>query len=165
MELEYIPRYSVAERQTWNDDWELIHGYPYAMSPSAKGRHQQKAGALFLAWNDRLRSCTSSHIYYELDWIIDDQTVVRPDILIHCGKPIEDYLRTIPALIIEILSPSTKLKDLNTKKDLYASSGVKYYITADSESDEITFLELVDCTYVQMPSRVFTLCDECTVSW
>ena len=34
-----VPRYTVNDYQKWEGDWELIHGYPYAMG-SGKMKHQ-----------------------------------------------------------------------------------------------------------------------------
>jgi len=165
MQLQYIPRYSVAERQKWKDDWELIRGYPYAMSPSARGKHQRLVRDILIHLAGELKNCEKAEIYPELDWIISQETVVRPDLFVYCGEPIEDFLEDTPAMIIEILSPSTRLKDLNIKPDLYAQQGVRYYVMADSESDEITFLELIDGTYAQMSSRSFEVCKDCVIEW
>ncbi len=50
-----------------------------------------------------------------IDWVIDDETVVEPDILILC-KPVEGNRLTFPlSAIFEILSPSTKRKDKGAK--------------------------------------------------
>ena len=62
-------------------------------------------------------------VVYELDWIISDTTVVRPDIAIICDKT-GDFITSPPALIIEIISPSTALKDRQVKFDIYQEQGV-----------------------------------------
>ena len=53
--------------------------------------------------------------------------------MIVCGKIKNDYLTFPPNLILEISSPSTRMKDRNTKYNLYEMCGVKYYIIADPE--------------------------------
>jgi hypothetical protein len=42
-----IPRYTYEDYKLWEGDWELIKGYPYAMSPSPKRKHQE-TGSNFL---------------------------------------------------------------------------------------------------------------------
>ncbi len=163
MHQQHIPTYTVSQRQLWKDDWELIQGHPYAMSPSSTGRHQRRARSLMREIEKQLDTCRECEIYYELDWIVDEQTVVRPDLFICCGALIEEYLREAPSLIIEILSPSTRLKDMNVKNALYASMGVRYYIMAESDSDEMTMLHLVDGNYEPMDSTTIDICDGCSV--
>lgn len=65
--------------------------------------------------------------------------VVQPDLMILCdtnniskGK----YLGT-PELVIEILSPSTRSKDMIKKSDLYMNSGIKEYWIVDLEEQQI----------------------------
>ncbi len=64
----------------------------------------------------------------------EDPNVVQPDILVVCdlekvGK--DNKYWGIPALIVEVLSPSTKGKDMATKLQLYMKSGVQEYWVAD----------------------------------
>jgi hypothetical protein len=33
-------RYSYTDYKLWEGNWELVNGYPYAMSPSPKREHQ-----------------------------------------------------------------------------------------------------------------------------
>jgi hypothetical protein len=34
---EWLPNYNYSDYSKWPGDWELIYGFPYAMSPSPKG--------------------------------------------------------------------------------------------------------------------------------
>lgn len=64
----------------------------------------------------------------------EDPNVVQPDIVVICDleKVGEDNKYWgIPALIVEVLSPSTKGKDMATKLQLYMKSGVQEYWVAD----------------------------------
>jgi Uma2 family endonuclease len=66
--------------------------------------------------------------------------VVQPDILVICDREKIDengkYQGT-PALVVEVLSESTKSRDLIQKLDLYMQSGVKEYWIANTASREI----------------------------
>ena len=76
-------------------------------------------------------STNKYQVYTELDWKINEETVVRPDLMIICGETQGNYLEFPPVLIIEILSPSSINKDRVIKFDLYREQGVKYYIMID----------------------------------
>lgn len=69
----------------------------------------------------------------------EDPNVVQPDVIVICDedKVNEDNkYEGIPALIVEVLSPSTKGKDMITKLNLYMKSGVLEYwiVNLDSKS-------------------------------
>lgn len=56
-------------------------------------------------------------------------TVVQPDLLVVCerSKVIPRGILGMPDVIMEIVSPSSVLRDLNVKKDLYARYGCREY--------------------------------------
>lgn len=71
----------------------------------------------------------------------EDPNVVQPDIVVICDK---DKVRDrkyhgVPTLIVEVLSPSTKGKDLATKLELYRKSGVSEYWIVDPEKRQVVF--------------------------
>jgi len=67
--------------------------------------------------------------------------VVQPDILVICDK---DKINTkgkykgVPTLVVEIISKSTKGRDLVLKLNLYMQTGVKEYWVADTDKKQIT---------------------------
>ena len=70
------------------------------------------------------------------------QTVVQPDICVVCdGSKIDEKgCVGAPDWIIEILSPSTALRDTRTKFDLYAENGVsEYWIVSPDERRVVTY--------------------------
>lgn len=71
----------------------------------------------------------------------EDPNVVQPDIVVICDK---DKIRDskyhgVPTLIVEVLSPSTKGKDLAAKLQLYLKSGVSEYWIVDPEKKSLTY--------------------------
>ncbi len=38
---DWLPQYTYTDYEQWEGDWELIYGFPYAMSPSPKRTHQE----------------------------------------------------------------------------------------------------------------------------
>ena len=134
--------------RSWTDQWELIDGIPYAMSPLPTPKHQRIANNLGAEFRQALKKCNSSCTAYQpLDYKIADDTVVQPDVLIVCGEIEKPYLDFPPALVAEILSPSTFLKDRHTKYGLYQTQGVRYYLIIDIDVEEVEVYELVNHQY------------------
>ena len=52
------------------------------------------------------------------------------------------FLRIVPNLVVEILSPATAQKDQSEKKAIYAENGVEEYWIVDSKRREITVFSL-----------------------
>lgn len=70
----------------------------------------------------------------------EDPNVVQPDVIVICDedKVTEDNkYEGIPTLIVEVLSPSTKGKDMAAKLNLYMKSGVLEYWIVDLESKSV----------------------------
>lgn len=64
----------------------------------------------------------------------EDPNVVQPDLVVICDPDKitdEGKYEGVPALIVEVLSPTTRGKDLITKLHLYARSGVREYWIVD----------------------------------
>jgi Uma2 family endonuclease len=161
---KYIPRYTYADYALWEGDWELIGGHPYAMAPSPFGPHQRfSAEAIRLIGNELHTLECTCQVFADLDWIIDDETVVGPDVMIVCGKPIEKHLEYAPAWVLEILSTSTAFRDQIVKKELYAEQGVKYYLMADTSKKAVTTYELINGEYQIKTDGRFDLTDHCFI--
>lgn len=59
----------------------------------------------------------------------DIDTVVQLDLMVVCdrNKITDRYIKGAPDLVVEILSPSTSLKDQREKLKLYQNAGVREY--------------------------------------
>ena len=71
----------------------------------------------------------------------DNYTMVQPDLLVICGK--QDYLHMkqlegAPDLAVEVLSPSTRSKDMILKLYKYEKAGVREYWIIDPEQRTVT---------------------------
>jgi len=165
--LRYIPHYTLEDYQRWEGAWELIQGMPYDMSPSPKRKHQRMSIRISHSLTNAIAEsemvCKDCEVYYELDWIVSDDTVVRPDIMVVCGNFTDDFLRFPPALIVEILSPTTAFKDNTVKLDIYARNGVRHYIIIDPETRQVKVYALNGSQYREHDSDVFSLTDSCTL--
>lgn len=122
---------------------ELIDGVFYDMAAPAM-LHQIVLGELYLLF----RECADSHgipcevILSPCDVRLDrdDYTMVQPDLLVIC----RDYdIRAVryegaPDLVVEILSDSTRSKDLILKLYKYQKAGVREYWIVDPRHLEVT---------------------------
>lgn len=114
--------------------YELIEG-DLLLTPSPSTRHQRAAGnveAVLRAWVERNNLGTVFDA--PLDVVLSDETVVQPDVMVILNDNrhvIQERIEGPPNLIVEILSPATKDRDLTTKRRLYARHGVKEYWTID----------------------------------
>lgn len=70
----------------------------------------------------------------------DDKNVVQPDILVICDTENvneKGKYMGVPSLVVEILSESTRSKDMVKKLDLYINSGVREYWIVNPFNKEI----------------------------
>jgi Uma2 family endonuclease len=149
--LEYLPSYTYGDYLKWEGNWELIYGVPYAMSPSPSMAHQRAGKALLLIIEEQLKGCSECESFYELDWKIGADTVVRPDLMIVC-KPFEegDFNTKTPEFVVEIFSPSTANRDRTLKYDLYEKQGVRYYMIVYPEKKSAEVFEIKDGKYQRL---------------
>ena len=126
-------KFTYSDYVTWPDDerWELIDGEAYDMSPAPSIKHQKIVNNIniFISTHPQRKPECFVGIA-PLDVVFSEHDVVQPDILVVCDrkKITEANIQGAPELVIEVLSPSTALKDKREKKFLYERYGVKEYI-------------------------------------
>lgn len=139
-------RYSYADYLTWDDRerWELIDGVPYAMAAPRRS-HQKISMNLSRVISTFLlgKKCEvyAAPFDVRLEKVSNDDnsaiyTVVQPDISVFCdlSRLDEKGATGAPDFIIEILSESTVLHDLNRKLALYEKNDVKeYWVVSPTE--------------------------------
>lgn len=143
----YSEHYTVFEWENWKDNWELIDGVPYCMSPAPTVKHQFINGNIYSELKSKLNTCKQCNVYLPIDWVINDDTVVQPDVLVVCKEITTKRLEFAPTIIFEILSPSTARKDKTEKFELYQAQGVKYYVMVDPDTKEIELFYLDNGLY------------------
>lgn len=163
---KYEPNYTLADYDMWEGNWELIDGYPYAMSPSASTNHQRvanKVNVQLVASLEKLKgSCDSCEVFYELDWRINIDTVVKPDLAIVCNLT-EKFINKPPVLLVELLSASTALLDRHIKYELYQEQGVPYYIIIDPETRQYNIFVLTKGKYLERNDiTIFDISNTCS---
>ena len=139
----YVPHYTVADHAAWEGDWELLEGVAVAMTPSPFGRHAERLSRMAATlWNAIDAAGCKATVLAEIDWIVSDDTVVRPDLIVVCGPAPWRHVEQAPALIVEILSTATRERDLTVKRDLYEAQGVQWYAIIDPDEGRSTILRL-----------------------
>lgn len=145
--LKSLPHYTFDDYLSWEGKWELIDGIPYAMSPAASTLHQLIANNLGIAFGVSLNNCKACKGYQPIDYKVSEDTVVQPDLLI-VNKPIQKtFLDFTPALVIEILSPSTKDKDRHSKYSIFERQGIPWYLIVDPVKEVVEIYQLIDNEY------------------
>ena len=163
---KYIPHYTLNDYRQWEGDWELWEGIPIAMTPSPFGEHQRLVARCSHVFIEALEKsfCKDCEVFVELDWIISDDTVVRPDLMILCGNIPETFATSAPKLVIEILSKSTRSRDLTSKFELYERHGVAFYLVLDPDTQETQMWELLDGSYrFRSPEGSLQLSHNCSI--
>jgi Uma2 family endonuclease len=103
---------------------ELIGG-ALAMSPSSKPWH----GLVSLRLHEALATALGEafRVYLDLDVIVDEENVPRPDVFVVRSSPYDPDRVTEAAdvlLAIEIMSPGSKTNDRRVKPALYRDAGI-----------------------------------------
>lgn len=120
--------YTYDDYKLWDGDWELIQGIPLAMSPAPLRIHQGLASQIIRHLGNQLENCPMCEVLGEVDYKVNEDTVLRPDIALTCNETNESYLTKAPEIIVEIISKSTAKRDEVYKFDIYEEEKVKYYI-------------------------------------
>ena len=121
---------------------ELIDGVLYEMhAPTAV--HQIISMELSAELHDHIKKnhgkCRVFTAPFDIQLNKDDKTMVQPDILVICKRSGYTAERGIgaPDLVIEILSRSTRSRDMLLKLNKYADAGVREYWIIDPDDRKI----------------------------
>ena len=141
--------------------YELIDGVVYAMA-SPGFTHQALVGELYSIFREYFENNDSCSPYlspFDVDLVRqplkeerevteDDINVVEPDLIVLCDPEKDvnekDRYKGTPELAVEILSPSTRSKDMVKKLDLYMESGMKEFWCVDPKLKEIRVFRFQD---------------------
>lgn len=139
----------VDEKPADGHRYELIDG-TLIVTPAPSWQHQVVSVRLVVLLN---AACPPDlmviHAPFAVGLGID--TEVQPDLLVAPRTAFtEKDLPGAPLLAVEILSPSTRLIDLNLKKARYEQAGCAHYWVVDPLDLRLIAWELVDGAYVQV---------------
>ena len=128
-EHESEKSFTYSDYLSWDDGkkWELIEGKALCMSPAPAITHQQICHNIDGVFWNHFKDKKCRVFVAPTDVKLSETNVVQPDNLIVCNPQIikKNCIEGTPDLIVEILSPSTELKDRNLKRAAYQKYGVK----------------------------------------
>lgn len=119
---------------------ELIGG-EFIMSPSPKVFHQTVVLRIVRALCAFVEARRLGQIFIApLDVHLPSGDVVEPDVIFVARASegiLQDWIRGVPELLVEVLSPDGITRDRIVKRDLYAANGVKEYWIVDLEAKTV----------------------------
>ena len=153
--------WTFAEYRALPDDgqrYEVLDG-ELVVVPSPNRRHQSIIVDLVLLLRPWLDAHGSGALLIApLDVRLHECTVCQPDLLVIAAADLErhpeGYVDGPPLLACEILSPSTRGRDLIRKRELYARFGVPWYWIVDPDGRSIEELRLDGDAYVTVRRAV-----------
>ena len=158
-QLDVNKSYTYADYMLWQFDErvELIKGRIFKMSPAPKRIHQDISRELQFKIVSHLRKQPCKVYDAPFDVRLSKkkkdkqiETVVQPDLCVICdiSKLDDRGCLGAPDLIVEILSLSTRKKDITDKFVLYEENGVKEYWIVDADNQTLLKYVLQNKKYI-----------------
>lgn len=134
--------------------YEILDGDLY-MTPAPVPRHQKISRRLQFILYEAFEKRGLGEVYNApIDVVLGDHDICQPDIALVLAEELdiigEKNIQGAPTLLIEILSPSTRRKDVLLKSNIYARFGVKDYWIVDPDIDQIDFYRLAGDHYERL---------------
>ena len=141
-----VPDVIIGRRLTFEDylalpddqDYEIIDGALYG-APRARPRHQVIANNLCFDLTNFVRNFAVGVVMPDADLIVTaSDTYVSPDIMYftlqhYAAIDRDDFVRTTPDLVVEVVSPTREGYDRVTKRRTYERLGVRHYWVFDPQ--------------------------------
>lgn len=143
--------YDVADYMELPEDgprYQLMRGW-LVREPAPGEKHQTVVGNLYVLLRRWVGARCLGRLYVApFDTVLSPSDVVQPDLLFvsrdQLGQPNPKNLRGRPDLVVEVLSPSTRQRDLQVKVQLYRDAGVFEAWLVDLETESVQVLQLQD---------------------
>ena len=132
--------------------YEIIGGEKI-LAPAANITHGSIIGRIFMFVGNYLDANDNGYIFGEnTDVHFPDGNIFQPDlsIVLKSNEKILDWRGNIygtPDMVVEVLSKSTRKKDITVKKDIYEANGVREYWIVDPYMKVISVYLLRDGKY------------------
>ena len=144
--------------------YELVDGL-VLMSPSPTPQHQNLIGLIYRLIAAYLDDNPIGQVFLVLDVHLGTgprggDLVYRPDVMFLSREKaarVGDRVAETPDLIVEVVSPSSRRFDLETKKADYERAGVAEYWIIDPERGAMTFYRLESGRYGEIKPETDTL--------
>lgn len=129
----------------WRSRVELIEGEAVVTPPSG-GQAASAQGELFFALRSWQEACGDRGLLLQDVFIsLIAENYLAPDLAWWAAArrpPIaQGALAVVPDLVVEVLSPSTRVNDLGAKRDVYLAAGARELWLADPASATVTTVQ------------------------
>ena len=129
--------------------YEILDG-AFVMTTPPNTAHQNVSGELYAILRNAARGRGLMVFTAPYAWRIGPGQVPEPDLVV---APVEAFtaraLERPPLLVVEILSPGGRGRDLFEKRRIYAAGQASWYWIADPDEPSLTVLRLVGTEYVE----------------
>lgn len=134
--------------------YELLDGL-LLVTPAPVRDHQRLVGGIFVLLRNSCPAERFEVLFAPLDWRPDSRTSLQPDVLVVSLEDKGVQALTLPlALAVEVLSPSTRRKDMVLKRSKYQDAGVASYWIVDPIGPAVIAYDLHDGVYVEVGCAV-----------
>lgn len=134
---------------------ELLYGSIHVMNRPAVS-HQRLLGQLFLWFSEHLPPDWEPLIEVEVTGVVDGQAHrVVPDLVVvrRHSEEVASVAFADVRLAVEVLSPSTRDRDLGMKSVLYAQAGIESYVVVDPDAHTVS-QQLADAASAMWPAEL-----------
>ena len=141
--------YTVEDYYNWPEDEriELIDGVIYDMAAPTY-RHQdvmlEIAYSLKKYVKERNGKCAVQVAPLDVQLDCDNKTMIQPDVMVICNKDIvtKKNIYGAPDLVVEVLSKSTRKKDMGIKLAKYIGANVREYWIVDLDKERVIVYDI-----------------------
>ena len=160
--IKILPHYTYEDYSKWEGRWELLEGIPYSMCPAPAPRHQWVSSNIKAELRAAIKKsgCKNCKVYDFIDIKVAEDTILQPDALVVSQEINKPFLDFPASLIVEVLSPSTAMKDRNNKLYIYQAQKIPYYLIVDADKNEVEIYHLDENGKYQLqkysPAEIYT---------
>lgn len=144
-----VSRYTVDDLDRLPDDgnrYEVVDG-GLLVTPAPGTRHQRAVGRLFVLLNGACRP-DQEVLPAPVNFVIGPLDVPQPDLIVASVASISERgVEGQALLVVEVLSPTTRITDTTVKVAKYAEAGVAWYWIVDPDEPSLTVLRLTSGGY------------------
>jgi Uma2 family endonuclease len=131
-----VEEYFQLEENDPDTCYEYIDGHVYAMAGGTANHDTIKSNMQRILWN-LLRGSKCRVYSSDMKVYISETRYFHPDVIVTCDRGTVQAIQ-FPRLVVEVLSPTTKLRDRTWKlKNYRTHPTIEEYVLADSQSCKI----------------------------
>ena len=118
--------------------YEVLDGQ-LLVTPAPARRHQRTVRGLFRALDEWAQPSGAEVLFAPVDVVFSEKTTLEPDLVVYMADrtppPEQKKYSTPPDLAVEVVSPTTRQRDLMGKREAYERFGVPTYWVVDPDQD------------------------------